>query len=85
MHVCIPSFGLLGITFAEKNVTKILMFENWRKRKIRNNGTNKQQQSDYEIHNTSTNCAHVPVNYSDSVPSFNFVGHTVPEKSEEKY
>ena len=29
LSMCVPSFNLLGITVPEKNMTKILMFENW--------------------------------------------------------
>ena len=31
----VPSFNLLGLTVPEKSVTKILMFENWRERKMK--------------------------------------------------
>ena len=50
------------------------MFQNWKKEKQRkrNKGTNKQQQPDSGIHDTSTYCP--------CVPSFNFKGITVFEK-----
>ena len=68
-----PSFNLLGLTIPEKSVTKLLMFENWRERKMKNRGINKQQQPDSGKHDTSAHCT--------CVPSFNLLGHTVSEKS----
>ena len=68
-----PSFNLLGLTVPEKSVTKMLMFENWRERKMKNKGMNKQQQPDSGKHDTSAHCT--------CVPSFNLLGHTVSEKS----
>ena len=35
---------------------KILMFENWKERKMKNKETNKQQQPDFGIHDTSAYC-----------------------------
>ena len=32
--MCVPNFNLLGLTVPEKSVTKNLMLENWRKRKM---------------------------------------------------
>ena len=44
----------------EKCDKNILMFENWRKRKMKNKGTNMQQQlPDSSIHHTSTRCPRV--------------------------
>ena len=48
------------------------MLENW-KEKGRHQGTNKQLQPDSGIEDTSSHCP--------CIPSFNFVGLTVPEKS----
>ena len=35
------------------------MFENWRERKMKNKGTNKQQQPDSGTHDTSAHCPRV--------------------------
>ena len=43
---------------------KILIFENWRERKMKKKGTNKQQQSDSGTHDTS---AHYPCVYQVSI------------------
>ena len=59
-----PSFNLLGLTVPEKNVTKMLMFENWRESKMKNKGMNKQQQPGFGKHDTSAPCT--------CVPGFNF-------------
>ena len=57
LSTCVPSFNLLGLTVSEKSVTKkMLMFENWGERKMKNKGMNKQQQPDSGIHNTSAHC-----------------------------
>ena len=71
--MCVPSFNLLGLTVPDVSVHKILMFENWRERKRRNKGTNKQQQPDSGIHDTSAQCPRVP--------SFNLLDLTVRENS----
>ena len=62
---------------------KNLMFENWRERKMKTlKGTNKQQQPDSCIHDTSAHCPRVyQVSLSTCVPSFNILGLTFPEKS----
>ena len=75
VSMCVPSFNLLGLTVPEESVTK--KFQSLKigeKEKLRNKETNKQQQPDSGIHDTS---AHCPL----SVPSFNLLGLTVPEKS----
>ena len=72
-----PRFTLLGLTVPEKSVTKMLMFENLRERKMKNKGMNKQQQSDSGKHDTSAHCTYVP--------SLNLLGHTVSEKNVTKY
>ena len=51
------------------------MFENWRERKWRNKGTNKQQ-PDFGIHHTSAHCP-LPT----YVPNFNLLGLTVCDES----
>ena len=61
--MCVPSFNLRSLTVREKSVTKIFMFENW-KENWRNKGTNKQQQPDSDIHDTS---AHYPCVYQVSI------------------
>ena len=73
VHMCAKFHNLLGLTVPEKSVTKMLMFENWRERKMKNKGMNKQQQPDSGKHDTSAHCT--------CVPSFNLLGHTVSEKS----
>ena len=45
---------------------------------MKNKGTNKQQQPDWGIPDTSAHCSGV---YHGCVPSFNLLGLTVPEKS----
>ena len=45
--------------FLGKVWRKILMFENWRERKMKSKGTNKQQQPDSRIQDTSAHCPHV--------------------------
>ena len=67
-----PSFNLLDLTVPEKSVTKTLMFENWRERKMKNQGMNKQQQPDSGKHDTSAHCM---------CAKFQLLGHTVSEKS----
>ena len=71
----IPSFNRAGLTVPEERVwwffKTFLMFENWRERKM-NKDTDKHWQHD-SINPMST-----------FVPSFYFVGITVPEKSVRK-
>ena len=72
--MCVPSFNLLGLAVPDRSVRKILMFENWRERKWRNKGTNKQQQPDSSIHDTSAHCPRVYL-------VFNVLSLTVRENS----
>ena len=51
----------------------MLMFENWRERKMKNKGMNKQQQPDSGKHDTSA-----PLHVC---AKFQLLGHTVSEKS----
>ena len=57
-HMC-NKINLLGLTVPEKSVTKIFKFENWREGKMENKGTNKQQQPDSGIYDTSAHCPRV--------------------------
>ena len=72
VHVCTKF--LLGLTVPEKSVTKNVNVWKLKRKKWRNKGTNKQQQPDSGIHDTSAHCPRC-------VPSFNRLGLTVPEKS----
>ena len=56
--MCVPSFNLLGLTVSEKSVTKTNVWQ-LDKEKWRNKGTNKQEQPDSGIHNTSFRCPRV--------------------------
>ena len=58
VHVC-TKFQLSRPHIPDKSVRKILMFENSRERKRRNKGTNKQQQPDSGLHDTSAHCPRV--------------------------
>ena len=73
LSMCAPRFNLLGLTVPEKSVTKIFNVWILEKEKIKNKGTNKQQQPDSGIHDTFTQ--------STCVPSFNLLGLTAPDKS----
>ena len=53
---CPRGFNLLGLTVPEESVTKNFYVKNWRERKWKNKGTNKQQQPDSSIHDISAHC-----------------------------
>ena len=52
-------FNLLGLIVPEESVTKNFHVENWREKKWRNKGTNKQQQPASCIHDTPAHCLRV--------------------------
>ena len=72
-RVC-TTFSLLGLQFLRIVWQNIFMIENWKEKKWRNKRTNKQQQPDSGIHNTSSHCPRV------YLYSFNLLGLTVPDK-----
>ena len=58
VHMCTKFQPSMPHSSCEKCDEK-LMFENCRERKMKNKGTNKQQQPDSGIHNTSAHCPRV--------------------------
>ena len=55
--MCVPRLNFVGLIVPEKSVKKILMFENWKEKWHK--GMNKQQQSDFGMHNTPSCCPSV--------------------------